>query len=163
LSAATAGEERLVRVVFGLLVLACFVAFIVTQRLKHTPTAVQRFQLTPVFSPTPTGALKQEHISFKLASADRVTVTIVDSKDEDVATLVRDLPTPRYKQLSLRWNGRLGEAHGYTTLEDSGGHRSLLADNRGSPAPAGSYSVRVSLRKAHRTVLSQRTFKLVRR
>ena len=29
---------------FALLVLACFAAFFLTQRLKHTPTAVQRFQ-----------------------------------------------------------------------------------------------------------------------
>ena len=35
------------RRVFAVLVLACFVAFFLTQRLKHTPTAVQRFKLTP--------------------------------------------------------------------------------------------------------------------
>lgn len=150
------------RAVFGLLVLACFAAFILTQRLKHTPTAVQSFELTPVFSPTPAGALKQEHISFKLATADRVTVTIVDSKDDDIATVVSDLPAPRYRQLSLRWNGRLGAAHGYTVLRSSSGHRSLLGENRGGLAPAGTYSVRVSLRGAHRTVLSPRTFKLAR-
>ena len=67
------------RVVFALLVLACFAAFFLTQRLKHTPTAVQRFKLTPRFSPTPAGHIKQERISFKLAHADEVTVTIIDS------------------------------------------------------------------------------------
>ena len=39
--------DPLARVVFALLVLACFAAFFLTQRLKHTPTAVQRFKLTP--------------------------------------------------------------------------------------------------------------------
>ena len=150
------------RAVFGLLVLACFGAFILTQRLKHTPTAVQSFELTPVFSPTPTGSLKQERISFKLASADEVTVAIVDSDDKDVALLVRDLPTPRYKQLSLRWNGRTGGSGRYTRLESADGHRSLLGDDRGSLAPAGSYSVRVTLRRQHRTVTSPRTFRLAR-
>jgi hypothetical protein len=154
-----AGEERLVRVVFAVLVIACFAAFVVTQRLKHTPTAVQRFELTPVFSPT-RGKLRQERISFKLSSADEVTVAIVDSKEDDVATLVRDLPVRRYKQLSLRWNGRLGSARGYTVLESPNGHRSLLGDNRGALAPPGLYSVRVTLRQQHRSVLSPRTFKL---
>ena len=77
---------------FALLVLACFAAFFVTQRLKHSPTAVQSFKLTPRFSPTPTGHLKQERISFKLARADEVTVTIVNSAGDTVATLVSDRP-----------------------------------------------------------------------
>jgi len=96
--------------VFALLVLACFAAFFLTQRLKHTPTAVQRFQLTKSFSPTPSGRLKQERISFKLAQADGVTVSIIDAKGDVVATLVRDYRVPRYKQFSLRWNGHRGAA-----------------------------------------------------
>ena len=80
----TAGSDRPIgdrpaQVVFALLVLACFGAFFVTQRLKHTPTAVQPFKLTPCFSPTPAGHIKQERISFKLAKADEVTVTIIDA------------------------------------------------------------------------------------
>ena len=51
----TAGTDRLARAVFALLVVACFAAFFVTQRLKHTPTAVQAFKLTPFFSPTRAG------------------------------------------------------------------------------------------------------------
>ena len=70
-------------VVFALLVLACFAAFFMTQRLKHTPTAVQRFKLTPFFSPTLPGLAKQEAISFKLAQADAVTVTIIDAAGDD--------------------------------------------------------------------------------
>ncbi len=100
--------DRLAQVVFALLVLACFAAFFITQRLKHTPTAVQHFELTPSFSPTPAGHIKEERISFKLAEADEVTVTIIDSDGTPVATLVRDQPVARYKQFSLRWNGRAG-------------------------------------------------------
>ena len=73
--------DPLARVVFAALVLACFAAFIITQRLKHTPTAVQSFKLTPIFSPNPTGHIKAERISFKLAKADEVTVTILDSSE----------------------------------------------------------------------------------
>jgi hypothetical protein len=163
----TAGDrpagDRPARVVFALLVVACFAAFLITQRLKHTPTAVQLFQMTPSFSPTLPGRIKEERISFKLARADAVTVTIESAAGNDVATLVRDRPVTRYKQFSLRWNGRLGEAHGSTVLTTGKGHAILLPANHGKLAPSGEYRVRVSLRDQHRSVLSPRTFRLVGR
>jgi hypothetical protein len=159
-SAATA--ETAARVVFAVLVLACFAAFFLTQHLKHTPTALQSFKLTPFFSPTPSGHIKQEQISFKPASADEVTVTILDSSGAVVATLLRDVPVERYKQLSLRWNGRGGSARGYTSTVGRNRSRVLTAENRGAPAPEGDYRVRVHLREQDRTVLSPRSFKLVR-
>jgi hypothetical protein len=137
--------DPLARVIFALLVAACLIAFFLTQRLKHTPTAVQRFKLTPFFSPTPAGHLKQEKISFRIANSDHVTVTILDSAGNDVATLARDTPVTRYKQFKLRWNGRRG------------------VNTHGAPAPAGEYRVRVSLLGQHRSVLSPRSFTLVRR
>jgi hypothetical protein len=134
--------DPLARAVFALLVVACFGAFILTQRLKHTPTAVQHFQLTPFFSPSPTGHIKEERISFKLDRAERVTVSIINTDGDEIATLVRSGAVPRYKQFKLRWNG--------TTVE-------------GKPAPAGEYRVRVTLLERHRTVYSPRNFILVRR
>jgi hypothetical protein len=157
------GTDRLARVVFALLVIACFAAFIVTQRLKHTPTAVQHFQLTPFFSPTPSGHIKQARISFKLAHAEQVTVTIVDSAGNTVATLVRDRPVARYKQFSLRWNGRMGVAHSYTGISGADGTTIVVPVNTGRPAPAGEYRVRVTLREQNRSVLSPVGFTLVRR
>lgn len=133
--------DRLAQVVFALLVLACVAAFFITQRLKHTPTAIQRFQLTPRFSPTPAGHIKEERMSFKLSRADLVTVTIVNPAGAIVATLVRDRSVARYKQFKLRWNG-------------------VTAGGR--PAPAGEYRVRVSLREQHRSLFSPRNFTLVR-
>jgi hypothetical protein len=161
----TGGSERPIgdrpaQVVFGLLVLACFAAFLLTQRLKHTPTAVQAFKLTPLFSPRPAGHVKQERVSFKLAKADAVTVTIIDGKGDVVATLVRDHRLPRYKQFSLRWNGRRGTARSYTAAEGPDGRTILLPRTDGRLAPAGEYRVRVSLRDQDRTVLSPRSFKL---
>jgi hypothetical protein len=148
--------------VFALLVAACLAAFFATQRLKHTPTLVQRFELTPFFSPTRSGHLRLEAISFKLAHADDVTVTILDATGSDVATLVRDHYVTRYKQFSLRWNGRRGVARGYTFIAIAGGRLVLLPSNHGSLAPAGEYRVRVSLRRQRRALLSPRSFTLVR-
>ena len=153
--------DRPAEIVFGLLVLACFVAFFITQRLKHTPTAVQAFKLTPFFSPSPAGHIKAERISFKLAKADEVTVTIIKAGGPTVATLVRDLPVTRYKALSLRWNGRLGTARRYRVLAGAHGRVILLPATDGSLAAPGKYRVRVSLRKQQRTVESPRSFTLV--
>lgn len=150
------------RAVFALLVVACFVAFFLTQRLKHTPTAVQVFKLTPRFSPTPAGHIKQERISFRLAQADEVTVSIVDSASVEVARLLQDYPVAGYKQLSLRWTGRRGTAHGYALVPGPNGRQALQPRIAGRRAPAGEYRVRVTLRKQHRSVLSPRSFTLVR-
>ena len=165
--------EPLARAVFALLVLACVGAFFVTQRLKHTPTAVQRFELTPRFSPSRSGHVKAELISFKLAQPDHVTVSIENSVGDTVATLVHDWPLARYKQFWLGWNGREGAPRGYTLLHIPGrvstrtgavspGITSVLPSNGGALAAAGEYRVRVSLRQEQRTVRSPRSFILVR-
>jgi hypothetical protein len=156
--------EQLARAVFVLLVAACFAAFFVTQRLKHTPTVVQRFERTPTFSPSsPVADKRQERLSFKLDHADEATVSIIDTRGNVVATLVRDYPIPRYKQFSLRWNGRTGTARRYQQLTSESGHRILVAINEGRPAPAGEYRVRFYLRRSAREVLSPWSFTLVGR
>ena len=144
--------DRPAQIVFALLVLACFGAFFVTQRLKHTPTAVQLFKLTPVFSPTPAGHVKEERISFKLANAEKVTVMIVDTSGNTVATLARDRPVARYKQFKLSWNGRLSAT----------GSSAPPAGNA-ALAPDGEYRVHVHLLKQKRWIYSPRSFSLVRR
>jgi hypothetical protein len=149
--------ERLAQAVFAAIVVACFVAFGITQRLKHTPTVVQNFEMNTAFKPTraPAAACRGrvsttqvnaterlEYLSFKLAQADRVTVAIVDSAGDDVATLARNLPVERYKQLSLCWNGHRGPSE------------------RGRLAAPGEYRLRVSLRAQHLTKYSPRSFTL---
>jgi hypothetical protein len=165
LTAGTDGPigDRPAQVVFGLLVLACFAAFFITQRLKHTPTAVQQFKMTPSFSPTGSGRIKQERISFKLARADEVTVSIINANGDVVATLVQDHPVARYKPLSLRWNGRLGTATRYTVLPGTKGHTIIVPATEGRLAPGGEYRVRVSLVNQGRTVRSPRGFTLIGR
>jgi hypothetical protein len=153
--------ELLARVVLALLVTACFAAFFVTQRLKHTPTDVQRFEMTPSFAPGGGGAHAQEAISFKLAHAEAVTVTIIDDKGDVVATLVRALPVARYKQLSLRWNGRMGSARGYRVSYTAHRHAILEPDNLGARAAVGEYRVEVSLLGRRRVVRSPSSFALL--
>jgi hypothetical protein len=153
--------DPLARAVFALLVIACFAAFFVTQRLKHTPTVINHLELTPRFSPSPRGHIKHEAISFKLAKADAVTVMIIDSTGDVVATLVRDHRVPRYKQFSLRWNGRRGTAHRFGTLTTPAGRAVLVPVTSGRLAPPGEYHVRVVLREQRRTVNLPRGFTLV--
>jgi hypothetical protein len=155
------GTDPLARAVFAALVLACLAAFFVTQRLKHTPTPVQKFKRTPRFSPYQSGRDKQEQISFKLSHADTVTVTVIDTNGDVVATLLSNRPVPRYKQFSLRWNGRRGRPAGYGSMTTPGGRTIVVPRNRGRIAPPGEYRVSVFLSHEHKTVLSPLSFTLV--
>jgi hypothetical protein len=157
-----AAADPLARTVFAVLVLACFAAFFLTQRLKHTPTPVQAFERSPTFRPgSPDARDRQERLSFKLAQAQAVTVSIIDSNGNTVATLVQNRPAPRYKQFSLRWNGRQGTAHAYDILRSASGHHTLVPLNHGPKAPPGEYRARVQLLGQHKEVLSPWSFKLV--
>jgi hypothetical protein len=158
---APAADPRLAAAIFAALVLACFMALIVTQRLKHTPTPVERFQMTSKVAPSANGRLGEERIAFKLTKADRVTVSIENSSGEDVATLVTDVPVGRYKTLSLRWNGRRGVARGYKVLRKADGYTTIVPRNTGAIAPTGTYTVRVHLLAQKRSVPSSRSFQLV--
>ena len=153
--------EPLARAVFALLVLACIGAFFLTQHLKHSPTVVQEFKLTPFFSPYPRGHEKEEAISFKLEHADEVTVRVIDTSGNVVATLVRDRPLARYTTFSLLWNGRRGIARRYGHGETPNGLPVLTALPGGRIAPAAEYRVEVILRRQKKTVRSPKSFTLV--
>jgi hypothetical protein len=152
-----ARAQLLARAVFAVLVVACFGAFVLTQRLKHTPTPVQNIEMDEAFHParTPAAACRGrvpasevnstgrvEYLSFKPAQAEPVTVEILDSGEKSVATIVRALGAEKYKQLSLCWNGQLGPAQ------------------KGGLAPAGEYRMQVRLLDLNRTVKSTKAFKL---
>jgi hypothetical protein len=156
-----AGSDPLAAFVFAALVVACFVAFLITQRLKHTPTAVHRYGLSTAFSPYRGAQAKLEEISFELANAEPVTVTIIDSAGNTVATLFRNYPAPRYKDVSLRWNGRRGSAHRVGHVITPAGRSIPVPDNEGAIAPPGEYRVSLGLRN-HGEVLLPRSFSLVR-
>jgi hypothetical protein len=155
--------ERASRATFALLVVACFAAFFVTQRLKHTPTVVQRFEMPSRFEPGSTGTHAEEGISFRLARSERATVTIENSSGDQVATLVRNRRLERYKQFSLRWSGHTGVARSHTISVAPDGHRYFIPRNPGPLAAAGEYRVRVYLPDSNRTVVSPRSFELIAR
>jgi hypothetical protein len=162
LSDAAPGSDPLARGVFALLVLSCLAAFLITQRLKHTPTAIHEYKLATAFSPYPGSNSPLEAISFKLANAENVTVTIIDSAGNTVATLVKDYPAPRYKTFSLRWNGRGGTAHHYGHQLTASGRSILVPETEGKPASPGEYRVEVDLRHRGQQVLLPRSFALVK-
>ncbi len=157
------GRDPLGRWVFAVLVLACFAAFFLTQRLKHSPTVVQRFELTPNFAPTPSGRHKEEHISFKLSHSERATIAVIDSHGNLVATLLQSYPVARYKQLSVRWNGRRGTARSHRSGTTEAGRKFIVPLNTGRLAPAGEYRVRLTLSGQSNAILSPRSFTLVSR
>ena len=155
--------QRASQATFGLLVVACFAAFFITQRLKHTPTVVQRFEMAGHFEPTSGGVHAEEAISFRLSHTEKATVTIENSAGDDVATLVRNRLLVRYKQFSLRWNGRTGVARSHSVLLAPDGHSFFIPHNTGRLAPAGEYHVRVYLPESGRAVVSPRSFELIAR
>jgi hypothetical protein len=159
---ATGSPDPLAAWVFAALVLACFAAFAITQHLKHTPTPVQRFEMPPWFEPSAAGGPHSvEHLSFRIASSDEVTVAIVNSSEDVVATLLRDRPLARYTQLSFQWDGRRSPT---TVPVPAAGtpHDRLVPIDRGPLAPPGEYRVRVTLLHQHLTRLSPRSFELRR-
>jgi hypothetical protein len=154
------GARQLAKGVFAALVVASFAAFAITQHLKHTPTAVQNFKMTPYLLPSSSGRRRLEHLSFRIAQAGEVTVAIVDSSGREIVTLLRERPLARYHQLSFEWDGRRGPT---TPPAPAAGtpHDPLLPIDRGALAPPGEYRVSVSLRSLHRpAVLSPRSFTL---
>jgi hypothetical protein len=150
----------LARIVFAALVVACFAAFAITQHLKHTPSAVQDFKGPYVFEPSgPPGSHRVEALSFRIAKSDEVTVEIIDSSGNVVATLLHDRPLHGYTTLSYQWDGRRGPT---TPPAPAAGtpHDRLKPVDHGALAPRGEYRVRVHLLQQDRTVPSPRSFEL---
>jgi hypothetical protein len=149
-----AGPQPLAALVFGLLVVACFGAFFLTQHLKHTPTAVQEVRLGASFAPTATAGGPSEAVSFRIANNDAVTVTVVDASDNAVATLVADHPQHRYRHLYLHWNGHRGPCAAPTAA--------TCASTESGPLVApGSYRLRITLVHEGRSVYSPNSFRLL--
>jgi hypothetical protein len=113
----------------GLLV-ATSAAFAITEHLKLIKSPVFGTQVSKILSPVchcSTGVAK---IRIRLRHPDRVTVTIVDSSDHEVATVRSDVPLPAHRPDHFVWDGRLAD---------------------GSVAPDGVYHPWVHLAHARRT------------
>lgn len=123
------------RVILALLVVATFGAFFAAQRLKHTPEPAQQIKGEELFSPEAGGEKtpRAVRLSFVVKAADDYTVEVIDGDGDVVRTLVRDLPSKKYRKLpAMTWDGR---------------------DDAGRMAADGRYRYRVSLRKGGRSIV----------
>jgi hypothetical protein len=127
------------RVVFAVLVAATFGAFFLAQSLKHSPSAVQQYRLTPFFSPNGDGRFERMTVTFKLKKSDNVTVTVVDAKGDQVRELAGDESIPAYTPVRFKWDGRKDD---------------------GARAPDGMYRIRLSLKHQGRSVIVPRKTRL---
>lgn len=91
-------------IVLGLLV-ATATAFAVTERLKLEKSPITGTRVDKIFSPVCECARNQSVISFRLRKPERVTVDILDSHGQSVATLVSD-QHERRGRVSYTWDGK---------------------------------------------------------
>jgi hypothetical protein len=111
------------------LVLSTGIAFAVTERLKLEKNPIAKTQVTKVFSPTCGCSTSRASISFWLRRSGKVTVSVLDSDDHVIRTLLENGYEP-IGRLRVTWNGR---------------------DDFGLVAPDGNYRVRVRLPAERRT------------
>jgi len=128
----------LVRVVFGVLVLATSAAFLVAQRLKRSTPIIEGVYyaryIAPACRPCSPHARRVVTISFTLRDAGRVTATLVNSAGDDVRTLVGDRRLRKGRH-NYRWAGK---------------------SDAGTLAPDGPYRLRVTMRDQARSVTAAR-------
>jgi flagellar hook assembly protein FlgD len=119
------------RAVFVLLVGATFFAFFAAQRLKSAPPVAQLAATKRYFSPNADGRRDALTFRVRLQDADDVTLTVIDSKGNEVRRIANAVPADPDRLLQATWDGRT---------------------NTGRRAPDGRYLLRVNLRKAGRAV-----------
>ena len=103
-------------------------AFAVTERLKLERSPITHTQISKVVSPA---SGRRAKVWFRVRKADRLSLAIVNSKDEIVRALISSRNV-RAGQKKYTWNGRADDGK-------------FVAD--------GSYKPRVHLANAHRTIL----------
>ena len=135
---------RFARSVFALLVVAAFGAFFAAQQLKSSPSVVQAFQLgQPVISPNHDSRNDVQRLRFRLKRSDTVDVAVLDATGDVVRELGSGIRMRAHRSLKpgLVWDG--------TTAA-------------GTPAPDGTYRIRLTLRNEGRSVVLQDAFRIDR-
>lgn len=118
------------------LLVATAAAFAITERLKLTKSALMPgTKVSKAFSPACGCARGLANIRVVLRRADTLTVSIVDKRRRDVATLLTDVAYRR-GEAKFRWNGR--------------------TDTQ-KLAPDGAYRVRIHLARQHQTIVLPNT------
>lgn len=99
--------STLVRVVFGVLVLATVAAFFVTQQLKSEFPLVLRFAAYPInFSPNGDKSRDATRIGFDLSEPADVTFQVLDVEGNPVRTIVENKRLAGDAKHRFTWNGR---------------------------------------------------------
>jgi len=128
--------------VLAALFVATVCAVIVTQRLKDGPAILRRVHVTPVFTPNGDGYRDRATVKFLVGQADRVSVSLLDARGAVVRHLAHGRRARRCCYVRLRWYGRTDDAR---------------------PAPAGTYRVRVALRRRGKELTLLQDVRLKRR
>jgi FlgD Ig-like domain len=98
--------KRLPQTIIVLALLAATAtAFAVTERLKLEKSPLTGTKVDKIFSPICECSHHDAVISFRLRKQERVTVDILDSRGQSVATLVRDQREPKGR-VSYTWDGK---------------------------------------------------------
>ncbi len=113
-------------------------AFALTESLKLEKSPITGTRVSKTFSPVCHCPTRAARIAFRLRTANRLTVALVDSDGNVVRTLARGRSVPR-GLVVLPWNGR---------------------DDGGRLLPDGSYKPRIHLSSDRRTILLPNPIKL---
>lgn len=124
--------SRGVLAVYAALFAATVGALLVNQRLKEEPALVRGVIVSAGFSPDGDGRGEHADIALTPGKRDRVVARILDGRGRVVRVLRRrPRDQPGSRRVRFRWDGRT---------------------SAGRPAPDGTYSVRLTLRRRGRTV-----------
>lgn len=130
----------LVRVVFGVLVIATIAAFVVTQQLKSEFPLVIRFAAKPInFSPNGDRVRDRTTVGFDLSEPAEVSFSIIDGDGVEVRRLVDGERLEGDEKHRFTWDGR---------------------DDDGNQLPNGTYTMRVVRRDEGRVIGSFKRIKL---
>ncbi|HUA12009.1 MAG TPA: hypothetical protein VMA83_08395 [Solirubrobacteraceae bacterium] len=141
------GVRRAAAGIFAAVAVVCVAAFLLTQRVKHLPTPIERFGVQPTLR-VPGG---RAHITVKPASAEPVSLHIVGSDERVAATPARRVHLAPGQALHVVWDGRTGR-DGVRRVVRTPQEVSIGTLARGPLAPAGEYHIVVELLDKHRKI-----------
>jgi N,N-dimethylformamidase beta subunit-like, C-terminal len=129
---------RIAQVLFAVLVLATGAAFLLAQRIKQQPKAVDARTLTRVFSPNGDGTNDRARFSIRLKRGDDVDVTVLDRKTgREVRDLIVNRHVPANRRFFFAWDGRA---------------------DAGTRAPDAYYKLLITLRGQGRSSIANKRF-----
>ena len=131
---------RLAQVLFAVLLLATGASFLLAQRIKQQPKAVDARTLTRVFSPNGDGVTDVARFSIRLERGDDVDATVLNRRtDREVRHLFVGRHVPADRTVFFSWDGRT---------------------DSGARAPDAYYKLLITLRGQGRSAIANKRFVL---